>query len=258
LSGITGGETTSGSPSQSDQQNLFTPSVNSPQFLLIILLVLILIFIRRVLGIFRWFFEKSIGGFIFIIGAFYNVQDRYLDHNDVLLNQTRAKIMAYLEHIGRTGAHLREIKSTLQIGTGALLWHLQVLEDFGWLEQYKISRYSIFVASEYAHTFDPNQKELEMKLQSKHTHKIVETLTRIDHQDGINISELSSTTSIDRKTVRRIVKVLERYGSLELEKGKETRIFVLNSQPLEKILDSIEQRDSFDHQVSAIDVQFLE
>jgi hypothetical protein len=54
------------------------------------------------------------------------------------------------------------------------------------------------------------------------------------------------------------VKVLERYGSLELEKGKETRIFVLNSQPLEKILDSIEQRDSFDHQVSAIDVQFLE
>ena len=166
--------------------------------------------------------------------------------------------MAYLEHIGSTGAHLREIKSTIQIGTGALLWHLQVLEDFGWLEQYKISRYSIFVASEFAHTFDPNQKEMEMKLQSKHTHYIVETLLGINHQDGINISELSSSTSIDRKTIRRIVKVLEHYGSVELEKTKETRIFVLNSQPLEQILDNIEQRNTFDQDVSAIDVQFLE
>ena len=52
-----------------------------------------------------------------------------------MTNLSRQHILDYLAHIGAFGAHLRELKKVTKLGTGSILWHLQVLEDFDFIEK---------------------------------------------------------------------------------------------------------------------------
>ncbi len=70
-------------------------------YIWVVLLLLAMIFYRKVLSLFRWFSEKSIGGFVLVIGAFYNVQNRSISDSEVLLNNTRNRILDYLDYGNR-------------------------------------------------------------------------------------------------------------------------------------------------------------
>ncbi len=245
-----------------DKNNILQPrnldfSNNFAQLLILFLFALIVIFSMKILNLIRWLFEKTLGIFLIVFGAFYNIQDRILDHNDVLLNQSRADIIDYLEYIGTYGAHLREIKSMLKMGTGSLLWHLQVLEDFGWIGKYRINNYTVFVAEDYIDKFDPDLKQIELKLHSKYSKDIIETILNYKTNGSIDISTIEDHSGINRKAIRRQIKKMYDYYLIDIINEKPLEIKILDESKLNKIYQSLWKRQEFNQKQSNIRIQTI-
>jgi predicted transcriptional regulator len=221
------------------------PESGNLLYLMMFFLVLILaLTFRKIAGIGKWLIEKSFGVGILVLGAFYNVQDRILDHNDVLINQSRADIYDYLEYIGEHGAHLREIKSILKMGTGSLLWHLQVLEDFEWIIKYKIHNHTIFVATDFIDDFDHELKAIELKLQSKYTIDIIDTLLQ-GQSEMIDISTLEDLTGIHQKTIRRQIKKMHDFNLIDILDEKPLKIVIADEAKIKLISESLWKRREY-------------
>lgn len=212
---------------------------------------------NRILGLLKWLQEKSLLGIIFIVGAFYNVQERTLSQNEILINQTRVKIVQYLEYMGEYGAHLREIKSKVGIGVGTLLWHLQVLHDYGWIEEYKIGRFTVYVSSEFAEVFDPELKALEFQLKSKHTLNLLSSLIKMDYGNLIELNNIVEKTQIDRKTVRRLLKILEKHEIIDIIKEKSNSVKILSKKEINQLAEIFRIREDFELDNSEVSVSSL-
>jgi predicted transcriptional regulator len=245
-----------GSPSTDNPDNINNPS-ESPSvpelvieyfnYIWILLLLLAMVFYQKVLGLFRWFSEKSIGGFVFVLGAFYNVQNRSISESEVLLNNTRNRILDYLDYLKIHGAHIREIKSALKIGTGSLLWNLQVLEDYGWIDKVKINRNVVYVSTDFIEKFDLTLKEIELKLKSKYTISIMDVL--MDPAVSLkemSFSKLATISQADRKTIRRILNILLDYEIIDLiYEGNLFDIEIKETAKLKQLYSSLNLRDSY-------------
>jgi predicted transcriptional regulator len=233
--------TENGSPLNLDR---IPESDNLIYLMLFFLALLLALTFRKIAGLGRWLIEKSFGLGILVLGAFYNVQDRILDHNDVLINQSRADIYDYLEYIGEHGAHLREIKSILKMGTGSLLWHLQVLEDFEWIIKYKIHNHTIFVATDFIDKFDHELKAIELKLQSKYTIDIIDTLLQ-GQSETIDISTLEDLTGIHQKTIRRQIKKMYDFKLIDILDEKPLKIVIADEAKIKLISESLWKRREY-------------
>jgi predicted transcriptional regulator len=67
---------------------------------------------------------------------------RNLKQDEVLTNDTRERIYNYI--CSHEGAHFREIINHIDIGPFEGTWHLQVLEDFGFIVSRRYKHYKIF------------------------------------------------------------------------------------------------------------------
>lgn len=244
---------------QNISEDAFFPSfagfqLDEVQIIVILIIILLSLLAYKIVDIIRWFSDKLVFGAFFVIGAFYNVQDRNLTDSEVMTNEARIKIIHFLEYIGEFGAHLREIKGNIKMGMGILLWHLQVLEDYGWIEQYKIDRHTVFVASEYAHKFDIELKSLELRLKSKHCLTFLNFM--LEH-DEVSIPEIARETGIDKKTIRRFSKVYEEFEIFEaITKKRSSYIKVLKPKILTTLGESIQLREEYDLDNNGINISF--
>lgn len=231
-------------------------NIDPIQFVIIMLGLLALLLINKIKSAIRWLIDRFFFGIIFVVGAFYNIQDRIIDHNDVFLNQTRTDIMEYLEKLTYYGAHLREIKSVLGTGTGSLLWHLQILEEFGWITQIRVGRFTVFLPTEFLDDFDLELKTMELKLQSKHTLIILETLLEVS-SSRLSFNVFVEETGINKKSARRLLRVLEGFELVELVKQKVLEILIVDRDILMELLTSFETRNEFKMRQTSINVKNL-
>lgn len=236
--------TTGSNQNTSPNNNILPPNINLLPILAVLAFVLFMLFFKQILGFFRWLSEKTLGIGIAILGIFYNVQERILDDNDVLLNQYRIDIMKYLDYVGSSGAHLREIKSTLKSGTGSLLWHLQVLEDFNWVIKVKVDKYVVFVSHNYIDQFDTNLKHIELALQSKNTDLIMEAILDEPHLE-YDINQLQEMTGIYRKAIRRFIAKLQEFNLIEIINDNPITFRLLDKATLETIHNNLISKQEF-------------
>ncbi|MCH8908662.1 MAG: hypothetical protein IH840_16365, partial [Candidatus Heimdallarchaeota archaeon] len=211
--------------------------------LIISLISLFIIYSRKIFGLLRWISEKLLVGVVAVAGAFYNIQNRVMNVQEVLINDHRANIMNLLEHVSQYGMHLREIKGYTDLGAGALLWHLQVLEDFGMLVKHEINRNTVFVAFEFETKFDPRLKEIELGLRSKYTKSIIEVLAKTDENQTLEVSELMSLTHLSRKIVKRSLNKFKKYELIDYNK-KSDLISIDDRFYLEELQTSIQLREN--------------
>ena len=216
----------------------------------------LLLFYKNIIAFFQWLTEKILTLGIFVFGVFYKVQDRILDHHEVLMNHSRMKIMAFLEHINHYGAHLREIKTITKLGTGSLLWHLQVLEDFGWIRKYNINKNTVFIAAEFEPDFDPQLKEIELKLQSKYNRLILETLLNNETNGFIKIAKIAEQTGISARAINRHLKKLSKFNLIELIKKKSIRVKIKDLTKLKELFESLWKRSNYDPSPLDIRVEY--
>lgn len=233
----------------------FSP-ITLAQLLSFLLAAFALIFWRRLLGFLRWLYERGFSRFLLIVGAFYKIQNRQLRDNSVLLNPMRQQIFEYIQYKGAFGAYFRELKAQLETGTGALLWHLQVLNDFELIEKVNIGNSVVFVSTQELNSFDSSLKHIELSLQSKYTLIILEYI--LSHIDSpINFADLVNDLGENRRGLLRQLKKLASYNLLQLQKtGKSFTIIATNSSKLEYLLDSFKLRDSFSLENNDVKVAF--
>jgi predicted transcriptional regulator len=162
-----------------------------------------------------------------------------------MYNQARVEIIDFLEHVGRYGAHLREIKSVTNLGSGSLLWHLQVLEDFNLIEKIKVDNYTVFVNTNFAELFNPDLKEIEFNLQSKYTLEVLDMLDTYQLGEEIDLTDVETTTGINRRTLRRLMKKFEQNGLIRIIAGPSLKLEVVDKELLSKIHKSLDLRDSY-------------
>lgn len=218
-------------------------STPSPAVFAALFLGLIALSLQKIIAFLRWLSEKIWALLIFIVASIYQPENRQLTEGQLLMNPARRAILEYLEHMGPSGAHLREIKNAVDVGMGNLLRHLEILEDYGWVEKRKIGRYNVYIASEFIPDFDENLKAAELELRSKHSIAFLEYLLSSDHLDT-NISQISKEIDVNRKSVRTMLKTLKKYNLIWPDPSDKDRL-KFNYESLEIILYSLLKSSQF-------------
>ena len=102
-------------------------------------------FIALVFKFGNTFFVAIIGAEAFFVAIGTVVRPpsiRNLKQDEILTNETRDRIYNYI--LNHEGAHFREIINYIDIGPFEGTWHLQVLEDFGFIVSRRYKHYKIF------------------------------------------------------------------------------------------------------------------
>ncbi len=218
------------------------PNTNDSNFsnsllpMLLVFVALIALFFRKIISFLQWVFDQILKFGIFIIGSAYHVQNRQISEGQLLVNPARKAIIDYLEYLEASGAHLREIKKAVGMGMGNLLWHLQILEEYGWVEKKKVGRYIVYIASEYADQFDYGLKMVELNLRSKHAIPFLEFLVSYENIEW-NISTISEETGINRKTVRNMLNILTKNQLIKKKKIANKEYIDPDYDEIENLLD---------------------
>lgn len=249
-------------PKETDPENILDSSVSIPilpniqigNLVVYGFLTLILLIVTKFLGLLNWVNRRIIGVGIFVIGIFYNVEDRILNQKDVYLNNSRAEIIDFLDVVGKFGSHLREIKSMVNLGSGALMWHLKVLEDFNWIVKYQIENNTVYVSHNFETLFDPYLKKLELQLSSKYSHQLIQALSNISFSNSITVIDLQDQTDVPNKAIRRFVNKLNEMEIITVNHTKPIRFQVFNFSILKNLLDSMVLRNTYNRIQSDIQI----
>jgi predicted transcriptional regulator len=223
----------------------FISNINLSEILIILFLffiVLLGLFFSKLIAFIDWLIRKSYVLGIFVISSFYKIQKRTLSYNEVVINSYRSDILDYLEHLGKYGAHLRELKSLTKMGSGSLLWHLQVLEDYGFIKKYSIKGYTIFLS--YKYEFDPYLKEIEINLKSKYILEILEVLINNITQK-LSLEEIQEITTIEKRALRRLLLKLADYDLIKIMQYPELYVEISDKEKITKLHESLSLRESW-------------
>jgi len=130
--------------------------------------------------------------FIWIFGhVVYGPTLRRLKREDVTANAKRQAILQLLENRGM--AYLREMTRAVGIGIFGLKWHLQVLDDFGYVRHRKIGRHLVYFLKEFGAS-TPSMVEVGFLFKHKTTRAIVDYIrihprasqSKIAHAVGVS------------------------------------------------------------------------
>ena len=219
-------------------ENITIPPVNL-QYLLAVLLALLLLAILKLSNFLAWLQKRMHYAYIAIAGAisqkYYHTSERVLDPSEVLQNPLRYQLFEFIRSKQSFGAHVRELKNSFGLGSGALLWHLQVLEDFKYVKRINIGGYVVFIDSTYLSEFDPKAKLLELSLRTENGKRILDVLLSNPYKTW-NVSKLSKQANVNRKTTRKLLRTLVELSALEYDDTNGNRgqgTYVLTSHGLE-------------------------
>ncbi len=150
--------------------------------------------------------ERILLSFIGILGAISTSRwFRRIDFEDVLENDFRRKIITILQRVHVS--HLRRLQKELNCGTSILLWHLEILEDFGYVEKTKIGQYIIYYLAHQRPSSDYLKAYLSLLNES--SKKIIQVLLT---NPSLNVDQIGQLTGLHRKTIKYNVKRLQKLG----------------------------------------------
>ncbi len=219
-------------------ENVEIPPLNL-QYILALLLALLLLALLKVSNFLGWLRRRMHYAYIAIAGAisqkYYHTSERVLDPSEVLQNPLRYQLYEFIRSKQGFGAHVRELKNSFGLGSGALLWHLQVLEDFKYVKRINIGGYVVFIDSTYLSEFDPKAKLLELSFRTENGRRVLDALLK-DPYEVWNVSKLSKQANVNRKTTRKLLKTLLELSALEYDDNNGNRgqgTYVLTPQGLD-------------------------
>ena len=154
---------------------------------------------------------------------------RNLKKDEVLTNDTRERIYNYI--CSHEGAHFREIINYIDIGPFAGIWHLQVLEDFGFIVSRRYKHYKIFyplIAGKEIPLKDPR-----LVLKSKTAKAIVRFILK---NPGAYQNLIAKQLGKSQGTIRYQMKKLVDAKIIDVMKENGQKRFYINNLALQRIL----------------------
>lgn len=194
-------------------------------------------FIERLL----WYFFYPV---IWVIGHIvYPPVIRRLKEEDILENEIRVRILDLLTDRGV--AHFREIQRVVTTSFSVLKWHLQVLEDFGFVRHTKVGRYTVYYCTQ--DSLIVRSKEAAFLLKSENVRKIMNSIIR---NQNVHQAELARLVDLHHDTIQYHVDKLINVGLLcALSDGKFTRYYLTDEQQtlVQELLDRIKPEEDGGH-----------
>ncbi len=170
-----------------------------------------------------------------IIGYLYHAQwHERLRKEDLLENEHRVMIMRILKI--QKMAHFQYLKRMVGCSTSVLLWHLNVLENFGLIKKIRKDKYLIYHSSEKP----PTRDELHVYLAclNERARKILLTITTYNY---LSIRDLTMITNIKESTIRYHAKKLVRLGILEELLTSKGRLFKVSTKYHQLLRNTLKQ-----------------
>ncbi|WP_287583296.1 winged helix-turn-helix transcriptional regulator [Candidatus Borrarchaeum sp.] len=153
---------------------------------------------------------------------------RNIKEEDVLTSDTREQIYNYI--CNHEGAHFREIIGHVDIGPFAGIWHLQVLEDFGFIVSRRHGHYKIFY---------PTGRKIPLKdprlvLKNKTAKKIVRFILK---HPGTYQNEIAKGLGKSHGTIQYQLKKLVNAKLIEVTTDNGRKKFFISEEKLINLRD---------------------
>ncbi|MFX1255374.1 MAG: winged helix-turn-helix transcriptional regulator [Promethearchaeota archaeon] len=163
---------------------------------------------------------------------------REIDQDEVLDNSYRQKILSLLETQGIM--HLRELQRILNCGMSILLWHLEVLEEFGLVKHEKFGHYIAY----YSTSAPPTREDLltYFALLNPTSRQIIETLSE---NPEISAQQLQAMTNVQIRLIRYHLRKQIDLGIINVKKENKASKFSLNPEYAPYIRKKIEISNLF-------------
>ncbi|MFX1532971.1 MAG: winged helix-turn-helix transcriptional regulator [Promethearchaeota archaeon] len=163
---------------------------------------------------------------------------REIDQDEVLDNSYRQKILNLLET--QRIMHLRELQRMLNCGMSILLWHLEVLEEFGLVKHEKFGHYIAY----YSTSAPPTREDLltYFALLNPTSRQIIETLSE---NPEVSARQLQAMTNIQIRLIRYHLRKQIDVGIINVKRENKASKFSLNPEYAPYIRKKIEISNLF-------------
>lgn len=163
---------------------------------------------------------------------------REIDQDEVLDNSYRQKILYLLETKGIM--HLRELQRILNCGMSILLWHLEILEEFGLVKHEKFGHYIAY----YSTNAPPTREDLltYFALLNPTSRQIIETLSE---NPEVSARQLQAMTNVQIRLIRYHLRKQIDIGIINVKRENKTSKFSLNPEYAPYIRKKIEIENLF-------------
>jgi len=150
---------------------------------------------------------------------------RYLKKEAITTNKKRQAILQLLDERGV--AHLREIERAINSGFFGVMWHLQVLEDFGHVRHRRIGNYLVYYRNDYRRV-DTSTPELTFLFKNQNVRDI---MIYIMNHPGTYQAEIARAIGLHHTAVRYYLQQLNEHELLEsFSDGRKTQYFLLDGK----------------------------
>ncbi|MFX1254236.1 MAG: winged helix-turn-helix transcriptional regulator [Promethearchaeota archaeon] len=213
------------------------PEIAVPATVISLGAALLIWFRKFIIDLFKTLWNSGVA-FLALIGTVvFRPVHRRLSDDEVSDNSIRREIIWFLQECGENGAYFNEIKTRLNLGTGQLVWHLEILKDFYIIGTYTLQRHVIYYLTEFS--LNVPQKKLEIALKSPVAREIIENLLK---SETLSATELSKLINRHRKTVTNHLEKFTELGVVDSQKNSQKRLYYLTKPEFVKVtLDSFSE-----------------
>ncbi|MFX1534148.1 MAG: winged helix-turn-helix transcriptional regulator [Promethearchaeota archaeon] len=213
------------------------PEIAVPATVISVGAALLIWFRKFIIDLFKTLWNSGVA-FLALIGTVvFRPVHRRLSDDEVSDNSIRREIIWFLQECGENGAYFNEIKTRLNLSTGQLVWHLEILKDFDIIETYTLQRHVIYYLTEFS--LNVPQKKLEIALKSPVAREIIENLLK---SETLSATELSKLINRHRKTVTNHLEKFAELGVVDSQKNSQQRLYYLTKPEFVKVtLDSFSE-----------------
>ena len=155
------------------------------------------------------------------------VKGSTITKDTLLKNDIRNKIFEYISN--NPGSHFREIQKTLELSIHQTIWHLEMLEEFGYIRKNRIKNKVAFF------NFNINPELYKSIFMLKDT-SCLRVLKNILLEPGIDLKALAKNAKIKSEVVEDIVFNLRTLGLIFEEVGKDTIRYFGRMENIEPVL----------------------
>ena len=138
-----------------------------------------------------------------------------LDLLDIYNSDSRNNIINLLIFKKNQGETLRNLSRELLIPVPTLLWHIKILENFGFITKFKIKREIVIIHTEFSNDFYYELNLLELTFKSSKAKLVYNYLLTLEKDQPLNVKSILMFTSWSTRTLLRYFSKLVELGIIE-------------------------------------------
>lgn len=154
------------------------------------------------------------------------VEGSKLSRTDILSNSKRLKIYNFIKK--NPGVYLFKIMNALGVATHVVIWHLNMLEEFNFINKTALGPHELY--------YDSNSNEEIAKIGYYMNHKKIRLVIDLMLKEAMGYSktQLSKMLSMHPNTIKKYILGLHEIGLIYKQKDANKTLWFLNKEKLRK------------------------